>query len=346
MRELYFRKSFLKKSLCTLVLFFLTSLLIAQRGRVLNPTAWGLLPKEAYVGDRVELRCTIAPSFELLPPDVDFISRDFLPEEAWGWEDSFASKKILAGQKEYPVSVYEVSVQRVEGGYSVSVILTPWLPGEIEAGYLELTTLPEIHSLIRKIFPDPLMVELPKIEIASIAERMGASQLRPVAPPVLVPGSIYVVYGFGMAALVLLIGLIVVLAKFRQVRLFFKGLASRIRLSKNHRQALRQLKKLAGENLDAQDLAARIEGIARRYLEVRFASPFTAAATGEIMVMLSEIFVGMFSDEQLDAVESLCILLRRCDYLRYAPNAQLEAGEGEKLIQSLQNFINFMEGQQ
>lgn len=35
--------------------------------RVLSPVEWTVLPKEVYVGDQVELRCVIAPGFELLP---------------------------------------------------------------------------------------------------------------------------------------------------------------------------------------------------------------------------------------------------------------------------------------
>ena len=224
-------------------------------------------------------------------------------------------------------------------------MLTPWQPGEIEPGYLEVTTLPEVRGFLEKI-REPVLVQLPKIPIASLADKTDARQLRPVAPPVLVPGSIYVVYGLAMVALVLLIGLVVLLARFQQVRLFFKGLASRIRLSRNYRITVRQLKGLRGQPLDHRELAARLASIARTYLEGRFARPFTAAATSEIMLLLDEIFVGMLSEQQLAVVERLVVVLRRCDYLRYAPAAQLMDGEQEDLLQSLEDCIRCMEGKQ
>lgn len=313
--------------------------------RLLSPTEWTLLPKEVYVGDQVELRCVIAPGFELLPGDVDFVTRSFLPEEVWGSRDVGSRQKLTARQEGYPLTVHSLSLQSVDQGYSISLVLTPWQPGEIEPGYLDVTALPEVRSFLKRI-QGPVLVQLPRINIASLADKMDARQLRPVAPPVLVPGSIYVVYGLAVVALVLLIGLVVLLARFQQVRLFFKALASRIRLSLNYRTVVRQLKRLRGQQLDHRELAARLESIARTYLEGRFARPFTAAATSEIMFLLDEIFVGMLSDQQLEAVESLLVLLRRCDYLRYAPAAQLTEGEKDRLIQSLEDCIGFMEGKQ
>ena len=313
--------------------------------RVLSPVEWTVLPKDVYVGDQVELRCVVAPGFELLPGDVDFVTRSFLADEIWGSQDVGSRQQLTARQEEFPLTVHRVSLQRVDQGYSVSLLLTPWQPGEIEPGYLEVTTLPEVRGFLEKI-RGPVLVQLPKIPIASLADKTDARQLRPVAPPVLVPGSIYVVYGLAVVALVLLIGLVVLLARFQQVRLFFKGLASRIRLSRNYRIAVRQLKGLRGQQLDYRELAARLAFIARTYLEGRFARPFTAATTSEIMFLLDEIFVGMLSEQQLAVVERLVVVLRRCDYLRYAPAAQLMDGEQEDLLQSLEDCIGCMEGKQ
>ena len=313
--------------------------------RVLSPVEWTVLPKEVYVGDQVELRCVIAPGFELLPGDVDFVTRSFLADEIWGVQDVGSRQKLTARQEEFPLTVHSISLQRIDQGYSVSLMLTPWQPGEIEPGYLEVTALPEVRGFLEKI-RGPVLVQLPKIPIASLADKTDARQLRPVAPPVLVPGSIYVVYGLAVVALVLLVGLVVLLARFQQVRLFFKGLASRIRLSRNYRIAVRQLKRLRGQPLDHRELAARLASIARTYLEGRFSRPFTAAATSEIMLLLDEIFVGMLSDQQLELVERLLVLLRRCDYLRYAPAAVMLEGEKERLIQSMEEFIGCMEGKQ
>lgn len=331
-----------------LVLVFLSIFLpwgLWCQERVLSPAEWTLLPKEVYVGDQVELRCVITPGFELLSGDVDFVARSFLPEEVWGSQDVGSRQKLAARQEGFPLTVHRLSLQRVDRGYSVSLVLTPWQPGEIEPGYLEVTALPEVRGFLEKI-REPVLVQLPTIVIASLADKLDTRQLRPVAPPVLLPGSIYVVYGLAVVALVLLIGLVVLLARFQQVRLFFKGLVSRMRLSRNYRSVLRQLKRLRGQQLEHRELAARLESIARTYLEGRFARPFTAAATSEIMLLLDEIFVGMLSDQQLEVVECLLVLLRRCDYLRYAPAAQLLAGEQERLIQSLEECICCMEGKQ
>lgn len=314
--------------------------------RVLSPVEWALLPKDAYVGDRVELRCIVAPGFELLPAGVDLATREFLPEEVWGAEDIGLGREIHARQEGYPVSVHRLDLQRVAEGYSVSLALTPWLPGEIEPGYLDLTILPEVRSLTEKAIRGSVLVQLPKIQVASLSERMETRQLRPVAPPVLVPGSIYVVYGLVAAALIVLVGLVVVLVKFRQVRLFFRGMASRVRLFRNYRSVLRQLRRLRGLDLDHRDLADQLASLARAYLEGRFARPFASATTPEVMLLLDEIFVGMLSDHQLEMVEDLLVLLRRCDFLRYGPDAGLVAGERDSLIQSLEDFVRFMEGRQ
>ena len=346
-----------KKGVSRFLLIFLLgscflSVLVAQNARsgqtlgFISPKEWVLLPKEAYVGDQVELRLTIAPGVELLPSSVDFVSKEFEADEVWGSSDFAFRHKLLAQQESADVSLHGVSLQRVEGGYSLSLVLTPWMPQKIELGYFNLLTLPEVQSFVAGSASRFLLVQLPQIEIASLAEKVGAVQLRPVAPPVLVPGSIYVVYGLAIGALLLLIALIVVLARFLQVRMFFKSLVAGIRLSRNYKWVQRQLRKLSSQQLDGKELAAKLEFITRTYLEGRFGRSFQAAATSEIMFLLDEIFVGMLSDEQLEVVEGLCNLLRRCDYLRYAPAATLESGEQASLIQRLGSSIDFMEGKQ
>ena len=281
-----------------------------------------------------------------MPQEEDFVSKEFGPEEVWGSRDFSFRHKLLAQQNDAPLSLHRVSLQRIDGGYSLSLVLTPWVPQEIDVGYFNLFSLPEVQAFVAGAGVQFLLVQLPKIEIASLAQKVGATQLRPVAPPVLVPGSIYVVYGLAIGALLLFIALIFVLARFRQVKLFFKGLMARIRLSRNYRWVLRQLKKLQVQQLDGKELAAGLESIARTYLEGRFGRSFKSAATSEIMFLFDEIFVGMLSDEQLNVVEGLCNLLRRCDYLRYAPAAVLSTGEQEQLIYQLKEYIDFMEGKE
>lgn len=325
---------------------FAQNTLLPQNLGVISPKEWVLLPKEAYVGDQVELRLTIAPGIELLPQEADFVSKEFGPEEVWGSRDFAFRHKLLAQQGDALLSLHRVSLQRVDEGYSLSLVLTPWVPQEIDVGYFNLFSLPEVQAFVAGAGVQFLLVQLPKIEIASLAQKVGATQLRPVAPPVLVPGSIYVAYGLAIGALLLFIALIFVLARFRQVKLFVKGVMARIRLSRNYKWVLRQLKKLQGQQLKGKELAAGLENIARTYLEGRFGRSFKSAATSEIMFLLDEIFVGMLSDDQLNVVEGLCNLLRRCDYLRYAPTAVLSSGEQEQLINQLKEYIDFMEGKE
>lgn len=314
--------------------------------KAIVPKEWVMLPKEAYVGDRVEVRMTIAPGVELLPQDLDYISKDFLAEEVWGSRDLAFRQKLRGKQDGASVTLHRAAIQRVETGYSVSLVLTPWIPGDIELGYFHLSSFPEIMAYVGEKLSHPLLVQLPELDIPFLADKMGASQIRPVVPPVLVPGSIYVVYGLGIFALLLLIALIVALARFQQVRLSLKQLAARIRLFRNYKLALRQLRKLEGEFLSGKELAERLEAIARAYLEGRFARNFKSAATAEIPLLFDSIFVGMLSDRQLEVVEGICVLLRRCDYLRYAPETRLEEGEQESLVESLVEYIDFMEGKQ
>lgn len=344
---------FQKRCFCFLLIVllgssFLSDLFAQNRSSqtvgFISPKEWVLLPKEAYVGDQVELRLTIAPSIELLPEDVEFVSKEYEPDEVWGSSDFAFRQRLLAQQESASVSLYGVSLQRVEDGYSLSVVLTPWLPQKLEMGYFNLLSIPEVRNFVAASGATFLLVQLPQIEIASLTKKLNTVQLRPVAPPLLVPGSIYVVYGLAIGALLLLIALIVVLARFQQVRMFFKNLATGIRLSRNYKWVQRQLRKLSSQELSGKELAAGLELISRTYLEGRFGRSFKSAATSEIMFLLDEIFVGMLSDEQVEAVEGLCNLLRRCDYLRYAPAATLEPGEQAVLIQRLRGYLDFMEG--
>ena len=280
-----------------------------------------LVPMEVYVGDTAELRCFLSTQRLLLSEGISEDSIIFEDDEAF---EDFSLKKI--------------ELKRADGGYYLSVFFTPWKPGRISLPVVDLSFF---SSVI--VSEKDIVLELPSVNVGYVSEKLNANELRPIAPPILVPGTIYVVYVLIALFILFLIFLIYVCSRFNRVSLYLRNLLSGIKFSRNYRKTLKRLKKLSKAQKSDVDFASDLEKILRLYLETRFAHPFHSVTTSEIAFVFDDIFVGMLSDEQQQAIDEICILFRRCDYIRYAPNVTMEDGERITLINNLTDTIAVFE---
>ncbi len=280
-----------------------------------------LVPMEIYVGDTAELRCFLSTQRLLL---AEGISEDAILFEA---DESFAD-----------FSLKKIELKRTDGGYYLSVFFIPWKPGKISLPLIDLSSFSSVIVSEKEI-----VLELPSVNVGYVSEKLNANELRPIAPPILVPGTIYVVYVLIALFILFLIFVIFVCSRFNRVSLYLRNFISGMKFSKNYRKTLKRLKKLCKAQKSDVDFASDLEKILRLYLGTRFAHSFHSVTTSEISFVFDEIFVGMLSDEQQQAIDEICVLFRRCDYIRYAPNATMEEGERNTLINNLTNTISVFE---
>lgn len=314
---------------------------------IVEPVEVTLLPKEVYIGDTAEYRCVIQPAIDLLPADTDKVSLTVTDDIRSLLKKSSAAYSIFSENTEKVAVVKSLELQKTENGYVLRIYFTPWVPGELSLGTVDVSVFPEIATYL-KIGENTgeqatVLVTLPPVHISYLSEKLGEWELKPSAAPILFPGSIYVIYGMIILCIVFLILAIILLTHLKQIKTFASQLSVNVRLAKNYKSAKKMLKKLKKVELSEGEFAATLEGIIRRYLEGRFKHPFTAAAASEVELLFDTIFVGLLSPEQSDIVEGIAGILYRCDYVRYAPDSHLETGENLSLIGRTEDYIDFME---
>ena len=81
----------------------------------------------------------------------------------------------------------------------------------------------------------------------------------------------------------------------------------------------------------------------RNYLEVRFAYPFTRAATAEIAKGWQTVTGGLLSETKEEAFGEIAASFIRTDFIRYSQNAHFLENEKIDLIKNLIKQIEILE---
>ena len=134
-----------------------------------------VLPRDVFVGDEMEIRCTFSCEEDLLPEDV--LSIDIAVDEI------------------PDMTVKSITLQRAGLSYMLSMLCVPWSLGDIEippvllySGHVEETETEseEDGDVAENI---NIYLDIPAVTIKSIVNYTGASDLRPSKAPILVPGT-------------------------------------------------------------------------------------------------------------------------------------------------------------
>ncbi len=162
------------------------------------------------------------------------------------------------------------------GSAILSISFIPWASGELP--------LPPIHF-------EGLVFQPSSVTVLSLLDRTGIRDLQPVRPPVLVPGTVWRLYG-GIA--LALLGIILSVTAIRVAR------ASRT-VKGDSRRAARRIKKLASDlkrlekKIAGEDILLwylRLSTLVRSYLECvcgRDAGSFKPLVTSEIIERVHEV---------------------------------------------------------
>lgn len=283
-----------------------------------------LIPKDVFVGDTAELRCTLETQLLLMPEEVDFQQVTLETK----YEDS-------------DFTVVRLELKKIEQGYNLSIFFIPWRTGSISLPEIDIGIFPAVKEIMKDQLP--MKIALPSVAVESLTERLKTVELRPAAAPLLLPGSIYVVYVFIALGLVLFILLIIVCLRYKKVSILWREWRTKIRMSKNYRKTLKKLKKLSRLNISDKIFAEELERVLRRYLEKRFAMPFYSATSLEIQELFDKNFEDLLSSEQQSAIDRLCDIFRRCDYVRYSLEGKFELEEAKRLIDVAIEVISVFE---
>ena len=278
-----------------------------------------LVPKQVYIGDRAELRCTFSTAAKI---------------KAEGF----------CGELDY--SQYDIKDVKLQpsgvNSYTLTIAFVPWRTGDIIIPDYKLSAEAGADGI--EVADNELLIHFNPVNIVSLTQKDSITSLRESASPLLLPGTIYKLYGSLIAAVLLLIVAIRLIVKHKDVAFFVSRLVSSVKNNSNRRRTLKQLGKIAkNTQLADNDAAAEIQKTLRTYLEKRFDYPFSKTVTSELSAVFTKLTGGLLSEEKQDAYDDIVIAFVRTDYIRYSSVSKFGDDEKPMLVKKLINDIETIE---
>lgn len=256
-----------------------------------------LVPQNVYIGDTAELR-------------VSFVSEK--------------AEKLLKGQSsvELPLSNFteelnfqEYQIEKINlitsgpNNYTFVITFIPWKTGNIK--------FPQ-YALMSE---ENLELKFENVSISSLIKDESVG-LQGQNAPLLLPGTVYKIYGILVGVILVLLILIRLIVKRDSVAASIKKRKLIKKYKKNKKETLKNLGKLLKKNeISDVDFAAEIQRLIRNYLEVRFEVPFTKTVSSEIKEKFCYV-ESSISEQKKEAINIIEKIFLDTDIIRYAQNSQ------------------------
>lgn len=289
-----------------------------------SDTSQFVIPRKIFVGDIAELNFNFRSSFELFEEDPAVLEKE-LP---------LSSLPFSSDSEEF--TIHSLILKRNGQLYTAVFKFTPWTPGSIRIPVFDLLSVMGKKSAV------PLEIVTQPVDVQSILAEVSEAELKSCAGPLLLPGTIYLVWGMLFLFVALLALSIVIVIQREKLSLFLKNLSLSSAYARNSRRAQRELKRLENksEKFNAEEFALLFQKIMRKYLSERLGFPFETITSSSIVLTVGEAFGGFLEDARLEAVEELEGAFRRADYIRFAgKNELLSEEERKNLIQIARSLI-------
>ena len=301
----------MKKAVFALLLGVLVQAAFSQ-----SDTSQFLIPKRIYVGDTAELTFTFRSSFELFEENPDETEKNI----------SLATLPFNFDTEEF--TLHSLILKKNGPSYAAVFKFTPWKTGMISFPEFDLLSAMGKNSAV------PLEIQTRPVEVYSVLQNGAEASLKPCASVLLLPGTIYFVWGMLILFIALVI-LAVSVAVHREkiMRFLFRTLLLSL-YARNSRRALREMKRLEdkSEKFSGKEFALLFQKIMRKYLAERLGVSFETVTSSSITLTCQEAFGGFLSDEKLTAVEDVEGSFRRADYIRFAGGTGLLSNEERALF--------------
>lgn len=282
-----------------------------------------LLPKQVYIGDTAELRCT----FNFNSVELQSLTQNGIAELS---QNNFLEPLNAIDYQIKNVTLAPTGVDY----YQLTISFVPWKTGEIKFPSYNL---------------EGFEVEFEAVNIVSLSEQNSITTIQEASAPLLLPGTTYKLYGLLLVAVAFLILLIRILINHKKVAFYLNNLKLRIKYRKNAKTAKKKLKALIVQNSNQDDkqnekqISSEIQKIMRTYLEVRLAYPFTKVVTSDLMKGFTQATCGFASEEKELAFEDFVAAFIRTDYIRFGRQNHFEENELNQLVKKLIKGIEVIE---
>lgn len=300
-----------------------------------------VFPKKIHVGDTAELRYTFQSNVDFFPNE-DTISEKML----------YLSRLPFAFDND-DFTLTKAVIQRNGLQYTVVLTFSAWKVGKIDFPQFDL-----LSAVFGSESTVPFFIDPQPVEVVSILPKGDDTTLRGIEGPLLVPGTVYVIYAVILLIILMVIFILHTVIRWQVISAKLKERQIMRMYAKNARGALRQFRKLERNSSKINDASfcMAIQQIFRFYLTTRFNRPFETHASDQIDGAFAEIFGEEYNEFLQETVSSLVRIFHRADYIRFAQGSldskrypaeqyatALQEDERKNLIASCRSIVKAFE---
>lgn len=271
-------------------IFFLFVFFAGFSQTLMNETLT-VLPKDVYIGDIIEIRYSFTTNINL----TDNLTVDIqLPENP---DYDILSMKLIGN----------------DGSYQFVISCIPWKVGALDLPKIDL-------SKYSQSLTTSFAIDIPSITVQSIVKKTGTNEIRPVASPLLIPGTTWLIYIFLFLIIIFLSLTVYLLIHTKKVISFWNNYIQNRISKKNLKKTVKQIKKLNKKSAkyDDSNFAKQLSIITRQFLSTRFKHNFNSVVSSKIWYEINNIFQDTLPDFIEDKVFVVSSVLERCDYIRFS----------------------------
>ncbi len=271
-------------------IFFLFVFFAGFSQTLMNETLT-VLPKDVYIGDIIEIRYSFTTNINL----TDNLTVDIqLPENP---DYDILSMKLIGN----------------DGSYQFVISCIPWKVGALDLPKIDL-------SKYSQSLTTSFAIDIPSITVQSIVKKTGTNEIRPVASPLLIPGTTWLIYIFLFLIIIFLSLTVYLLIHTKKVISFWNNYIQNRISKKNLKKTVKQIKKLNKKSAKYNDsnFAKQLSIITRQFLSTRFKHNFNSVVSSKIWYEINNIFQDTLPDFIEDKVFVVSSVLERCDYIRFS----------------------------
>ncbi len=283
-----------------------------------------LIPKQVYIGDSAQLLCSFNSNSEILKALMADKDKITLPLENFIQDLDFT---------EYDIKEITLTKAGIDY-YNLNLSFVPWRTGQLN--------FPDYRLFSENIENQEIIIVFEPFSISSLTEEKSITSIKDIEAPLLLPGTIYKLYGGIIVFIILLIIVIRLIVKHKKVIEFLRKRASIRKYRRNKKQALKQLNLLC-KNKNEEDVAAaeKIQKIMRKYLDIRFDYPFSKTVTSQMNDAFDTF--STLSEKKLAACKEITGAFEKTDFIRFSPEHDFKDEEKLSFIQKLIENIEILE---
>lgn len=268
-------------------------------------TEMTVIPREVFIGDEMEIRYAFTSDMTLPVSETEV-----LPLEVSDTDD---------------MTVLGMQLSKEADRYVITAHCIAWRTGSVQLPEIvlvkeetEVTTDEEGNETT--VVKPGFSVKIPPVTIQSVVDYTGKSDLRPARPPIVIPGTTWIIYVIIILCVILFILLIVILLRFNAFKSRFLSVFSSVLIARNYRLLRRRIKRFLKHYIKAEteEFATELAHFIRGYMSIRFKTDFDSVTASEFVTVFAEAMNFTGSPEAFAATEVIADILLRCDYVRFS----------------------------